>query len=104
MLHLVLRPVLEAGEHHHEVSLGQLLDARHVVGPRLDDTVGVHPEDHGALEAMVLGQNAGEGGQGLLGAVLMVARYEDQVLAFSEALFALVDERRFGETAHHGTE
>ena len=102
MLHLIGRPVLEAGENHHEVRVGQLLDTRHVVGPGLDFALGVHSEHDGALEAMVLGQDAGEGGQSFLGAVLVIARNEDQVLAFPETLFAFVDERSGGKTAHEG--
>ena len=61
MLHLILGPVLETGEDHHEIGLRQFLDARHVVGPRLYFAFGVYTEHHGALEAMVLGKNAGKG-------------------------------------------
>jgi hypothetical protein len=40
---------------------------------------------------MMLGQDTGEGWEGLLGAVFMVACDEDEVFAFAWATFALID-------------
>jgi len=59
----------------------------------LDVAVLVDAEEHGALEALVLGEDAGEGRAGFLGAVFVVAGEEDDVLACAGALGAFVDER-----------
>ena len=102
VLHLVFRPVLEASENHHDIRLRQLLDARHVIGPWLYFAFGVDPEDNGALEAMVLGQDTGKGRQSLFGAVFVVARYEYEVFTFAETLCAFVDERGGGKATYAG--
>ena len=100
MFHLVGRPVLKASENYHEVGRDQFLDARDIVGTRLDYAVGVDPEHYGAFEAMVFGQDAGEGRQSLLGTIFVVARDKDEMLAFAEAFFSIVNERGSGKSAH----
>ena len=48
------------------------------------------------FETMALYQDPGEGGQGLLGAVLVVAGDEDEVFAFAGSAPAFVDKRSLG--------
>jgi hypothetical protein len=96
MFHLIRRPVLESREDDHEVRLGQFLDAGHVIGSGLDLTFGVYAEDDRAFEPMVFGQDTGKGRQGLLGAVFVIACYENEVSAFADTFIAFVDERSCG--------
>ena len=56
----------------------------------------IHPEDHGTFEAMVLGENAGDGRADLFGPVFVVAGEEDDVLTDTYALLALVDNGSVG--------
>ena len=57
-----------------------------------DVAVFVDPEQNGAAEAVVLGEDAREHGQGFLGTVFVVGGDEHEVLAESEAFVALVDQ------------
>ena len=63
-----------------------------------DDGAGlrIDVEQHGALEALMLGQDSCEGGQGFLRAILVIAREKNDVLALARASGALVDESRLG--------
>ena len=63
MLHLTIRPILEAGENHHQVGLGKFLDSRHVTGSRLNFALCINPEDDRTLEAMTLGENRARAGR-----------------------------------------
>jgi hypothetical protein len=54
---------------------------------------------HGAFEALMLRQNASQSRQRLLGAILMVSREEDDVLAFAGPFGAFKDQRRGGREA-----
>jgi hypothetical protein len=91
MFHLVGWPVLESREDDHEVGLVQFLYAGNVVGSGLNLTLGIHAEDNRAFKPMMLGQNTGEGWEGFLGAVFMVACDKYEVFAFAGAIFALID-------------
>ena len=91
MFHLVSGPVLEPREDDHEVRVVQLLNTGHVIGSWLDLTLGIEAENHGALKAMVLGQDAREGRQGFLGSIFVVTGDEDEVLALAGATFPLID-------------
>ena len=92
MGHLFVRQIEEAGENHEDIRLVQRLQAGNLRRSRLDEAVLVHPEDDGAFEAVVLGEDAGEGGTGFLGAVFVVAGEEDDVLAYAGAGLALIDD------------
>ena len=74
----------------------ELLDSRDIVGARLDLSLRVHSENDGALEAMAFCQDPGEGGQGLLGAVFVVACHKDEVFSLTRAAVAFVDEGSLG--------
>ena len=93
MFHLIGWPVLESREDDHEIGLVQFLNAGYVVGSGLNLTLGVHAEDNRAFKPMMLGQNTGEGWEGFLGAVFMVACDEYEVLTLAGATLALVDKR-----------
>ena len=51
---------------------------------------GIDGEQHGALEAVMLGENLSELRQGLFGAVLFVAADENDVLSFAGTFGAFV--------------
>ena len=64
----------------------------------------VDGEQHGAFEAVALGQDLGELRQRLLGAVLLVAADEDDVLALAGAVAALEDDPRVGRALREAPE
>ena len=104
VLHLILRPVLEAGEHHHEVGLGEFFDPRYVIGSWLNFAFCVNPKYHGTLKAMVFREDSGKGRQGLLRPVFVIACDEDEVLAFPEATLSIVNKRRFPKNGKYWTD
>ena len=86
MAHLLGGEVLEAQEDHGEVRGLEGLEAWHVVVAGGDFTAGlVNVEQDRALEAVVTGQQAGNGRQALLAAVFVIACHEDDVLALAQA-------------------
>ena len=80
--HLVLGQMPVAGEHHREVGVLEGLESRDVVGDGRIDLAGlaVHREQHRAAEAVALGEDPRQGRHRFLGAVLLVAGDEDDVL------------------------
>ena len=91
VLHLVVGQVAEAGEDDHQVGRLERLQAGDVVvAVGVDRAVlGIDGEQDGAVEAVVLGQDLGQLRQRLLGAVLLVAADQDDVLALAGAVAAL---------------
>jgi hypothetical protein len=94
VLHLLRREVLEAQEHDREVGGVQRFDARHVRLVAGDDLtrLGINAKEHRAFETLVLRQDTSQLRQRLLGAILMVIRHEDDVLAFARPFGAFVNE------------
>ena len=106
-LHLLDRDGLEAREDHEQVRVLQRLGAGDVAGVAQRDVavLRVDPEQHRAGEALVLGEDARELRQGLLGLVLMVVGDEHDLLAFAGAFGADVRQRgigRAGDEAEQG--
>ena len=94
VLHLFVGQVAEAGEDDHQVGGLQRFQAGDVV--RLigvDGAVlGVDGKQHGAFEAVMPGQDLRQLRQGLLGAVLLVAADQDDVLALAGSVSAIEDD------------
>ena len=59
----------------------------------ISPVVRVDVEQHRALEAVMLGQNARQLRQRFLRAIFMIARQKDNVLAFSWACGPFIDQR-----------
>ena len=87
MLHLTIRPILEAGENHHQVGLGKFLYSGHVTGSRLNFALCINPEDDRTLEAMTLGENPGESRKSFFRPVFVIACNEDNALAHPKTFF-----------------
>src|SRR5262249_25652181 len=69
------------------------LQTRNVADIRIDRAVlRVNGEEHGALEAVMLGQNPAELRQGLLRAILLIATDQHDMLALAGAFEAVVDD------------
>ena len=81
VLHLLVGPVLEAGEDHHEICRLKSLQARDIGMPRDNLPLVVHSEEDGTFEPMMPGQDPREGGKSFLRFVLMVTGDKDEVLA-----------------------
>ena len=97
-LHLRDGDGLEAREDDQQVSVLQCFGAGDVAGVPQRDVAGlrVDAEQHRAGEALVLGEDARELRQGLLGLVLMVVGDEHDLLAFAGAFGADVRQRGIG--------
>lgn len=96
ILHLVVGQVAKAGENHHQVGGPKRLEAGDVViDLGIDGSVfGIDGEENRALEAVVHGEDLGQRRHGFLGAILLVARNEDDVLAFAGTVVAVIDDPR----------
>ena len=91
VLHLLVGQIAEAREDDHQVGRLERLQAGDVVvaGSGLIVPSLVDGEQHGALEAVMLGQDLGQLRQGLLGAIFLVAADQDDVLALAGAIAPL---------------
>src|SRR5262249_44637966 len=93
VLHLVVRQVAEPGGDDHQVGRVEGGEAGDVViAVRVDGAVVGDGEQDDALEAVAGGGDFGELGQGLLGAVFLVAADQDDGLALAGAVAAGVDD------------
>ncbi len=90
VLHLPVRPVLEAGEDHHQVGGLEGFHPRDVRSSGHDLAFLVHSEEDGALESVVSGKDAGKGREGLFGSVFVVAGNEDEVRSLTRTGLAPV--------------
>ena len=99
VVHFLGGKIEEAREDEEQVGILEGGETGNPGRPGFDVTVGVDPEDDGALEPVVLGENAGEGRAGFLGPVFVVAGQEDDVLALAKAGIAFVDDGGAGVEA-----
>ena len=97
VFHLVRWEILETQKDHRQIGGREGFEAGRLGIPG-DDGAGlrIDVEQYGALEALMLGQDSCEGGQGFLRAILVIAREKNDVLALARASGALVDEGRLG--------
>ena len=97
VFHLVCREILETQKDDGQIGGREGFEAGRL-GISGDDGAGlrIDVEQHGAFEALMLGQDACEGGQGFLRAILVIAREKNDVLALARASGALVHEGRLG--------
>src|SRR5262249_40128615 len=107
VLHLLVGQVAEAREDDHQVGGLQRLQAGDVLlVVRVDRAVRIDGEQDGALETVMFGQDLGQLRQRLLGAVLLVAADQDDVLAFARPVAAFDHQPRvvrpYGRTRQHG--
>ena len=82
MLHLLVGEVAKPGGDHHQIGRFELLEAGDVVvGVGIDQAVGrIDRKHHGAVEAVVAGEDLRQLREGLLTAVLLVATDKDDLL------------------------
>ena len=92
LLHLGVGQFTKAGEEHHEIGVGQGIQAGNVVqGGGVDfATFLVDGEEHGTRETVPHGQNLGHLWHALFRAVFLVTGDKDNVLALAGAFLALV--------------
>ena len=100
--HLLVRQRLEAGEDHEPVRRLEHFEPGDVRLAGLHLAVLVEPEENGAIEAVMLGQDAGERGQGFLAAILVIAGDEHEVLVLGDVRVALVLHRVGGGARQQG--
>ena len=93
VLHLLRRPVLEAGKHHHQVGNLQGFHPGHVRLSRLNHTTRIDTKQHSAPKSVVFRENSRQSGQRFLGPVFVIAGNEHDVLALAWTVSAGVDER-----------
>ena len=72
---------------------------------RVDRAGGrIDGKQHGTLEAVALGEDLAQLRQGLLGAILLIARNQHDVLSLARAVAALVDDPRVRSASIQGNE
>jgi hypothetical protein len=86
---------LETSKDDHQIGSLQRLSAGDVgvAGLELSGLL-INSEEHGAFESVVLGKDAAQHRQRLLGLVFMIAGDQDDVLALAGSVGAFIDERR----------
>ena len=96
VLHLLVGQVAEARGDNHQVGRLEALPGRGCCRVWLGSIVPslVDGEQHGAFETVMLGQDLAQLRQRLLGAILLVAADQDDVLALAHAERTLVDHPR----------
>ena len=94
VLHVLVGPVAEPKGYDNEVSRVHGLgvgDTLLVVG--IDLALVIHREENGAVESVVIGEDAPKHGQTFLGAIFFVTTDKNDVLALTRAVLALVVDR-----------
>ena len=92
--HLLGGKPLKTQEHHRKIRAVERLHARDVLRlARADVAVLIDVKQHRAFESLMLREDARQRRQRFLRAVLVIAREEDDVLAFAGAVGALENKR-----------
>ena len=82
VLHLLIGQIQETGENHHEIGILEGFESFDIGSTGFDVTLFIHSKQNSRFETLMLGENAGEGGTGFLGAVFVVRGDKDDVFSF----------------------
>jgi hypothetical protein len=92
MLHGGIIGSEEAKEQKHHVGILKHFHAGNLGGTRLDMAIVIQTKEHGALEAVAMGQNTGNRRACFLAAVFVVTGNEYNVLALADSRLSLISE------------